>query len=225
MVTQLEDGVEPQLLGDTRQLRAEPSHAVAEEKEDDQARGLVHRLFLHNSRAIRHVGFVPVEPETEISELCLHIARELAWTQTQEVGLIDAVPGSTAFDQYLHGSTTSNGRAPARQIQPRLWLISAQSWLKNSSGHLAEDEDFQYLAQLSSQFEFSLFRLPAPTSWLTAKIGQICQGLVLIIAANRTRRLAALQTRDQLLNAGIDVLGSILTDRRFPVPFGLYRKL
>ncbi len=225
MVTQLEDRVEPQPLGETQEPRAGPSHAVAGEREDDQARGLVHRLFLHNPRAIRHVGFAPVEPQTEISELCLQIARELASTQKQEVGLIDAVPGSTAFDQYLHGPATSNGRAPARQIRPRLWLVSAQSWLKNASAHLAEDEDFQYLAQLSSQFEFSLLRLPAPTSWLTAKIGQICQGLVLVVAANRTRRLVALQTKDQLLNAGIDVLGSILTDRRFPVPFGLYRKL
>ena len=65
----------------------------------------------------------------------------------------------------------------------------------------------------------------APVSWLTARIAQSCDGIVLILTANKTRRLVAAQIKEQLTKARIPLLGTVLAERRLPVPQGLYRKL
>jgi Mrp family chromosome partitioning ATPase len=62
-------------------------------------------------------------------------------------------------------------------------------------------------------------------SWLTASIGRASDGLVLVLTANKTRRLVAAQVRDQLTKAQVPLLGTVLAERRFPVPQGLYRSL
>ena len=80
------------------------------------------------------------------------------------------------------------------------------------------------LRELTAEFDFSILSC-APVSWLTATIGQTCDGLVLVLTANRTRRLVALQIKDQLRQAQVPLLGTVLADRRFPVPQGLYRSL
>jgi Mrp family chromosome partitioning ATPase len=56
-------------------------------------------------------------------------------------------------------------------------------------------------------------------------MGQACDGLVLVLAANKTRRLVAAQIKDQLRRAQIPLLGTVLAERRFPIPQGLYRSL
>jgi Mrp family chromosome partitioning ATPase len=48
---------------------------------------------------------------------------------------------------------------------------------------------------------------------------------VLVLTANKTRRLVAAQIKDQLSKAQVPLLGTVLTERRFPVPQGLYRSL
>ena len=58
-----------------------------------------------------------------------------------------------------------------------------------------------------------------------ASIGQTCDGLVLVLSANKTRRLVAAQIKDQLSKAQVPLLGTVLAERRFPVPRGLYRSL
>ena len=49
--------------------------------------------------------------------------------------------------------------------------------------------------------------------------------LVLVLTANKTRRLVAAQIKDQLSKAQVPLLGTVLAERRFPVPKGLYRSL
>jgi len=48
---------------------------------------------------------------------------------------------------------------------------------------------------------------------------------VLVLTANKTRRLVAAQIKDQLSKAKVPLLGTVLAERRFPVPQGLYRSL
>ena len=64
-----------------------------------------------------------------------------------------------------------------------------------------------------------------PLSWLTARLSQTGNGLVVVLTANKTRRLVAARMQEQLRRARVTVLGTVLTERRFPVPPGLYRNL
>ena len=48
---------------------------------------------------------------------------------------------------------------------------------------------------------------------------------MLVLTANKTRRLVAAQMKDLLRMAQVPLLGTVLAERRLPVPEGLYRKL
>ena len=109
-------------------------------------------------------------------------------------------------------------------IARRLWMIPRQSWLPDDCGHRITDQNLSRLRELTSEFDFSILWC-APVSWLTASVGQTCDGLVLVLTANKTRRLVAAQIKDQLSKAKVPLLGTVLAERRFPVPQGLYRSL
>jgi hypothetical protein len=98
------------------------------------------------------------------------------------------------------------------------------AWLPENEEQLVSDQCLARLGDRSAQFDFSIL-CGAPVSWPTIKIAQACDGLVLVLAANRTRRMVALQKRDQLRSARIPLLGTVLAERRFPIPQGLYRNL
>jgi Mrp family chromosome partitioning ATPase len=74
------------------------------------------------------------------------------------------------------------------------------------------------------EFDFAILCCPS-ILWLTTRIGRGCDGLVLVLTADKTRRLVAARMKDLLREAQIPLLGTVLTERRFPVPEALYRKL
>jgi hypothetical protein len=103
-------------------------------------------------------------------------------------------------------------------------LVPRQSWLPDADEHRITDQNVSRLRDITTEFEFSILWC-APVSWLTASIGRACDGLVLVLTANRTRRLVAAQIKGQLTKAQVPLLGTVLAERRFPVPQGLYRSL
>jgi hypothetical protein len=190
---------------------------------DDQVRALVQQLFFRNeSDLVRHVGFVTIEPSTETALLCLEVARAVATGGLYDVGLIDAHPGSSTLQSELHLQSPNN--EASWLLAPRLWMVPRHSWLDDARGQKITDQTLVKLRELTAQFDFSILWC-APVSWLTAGIGQLCDGLVLVLTANKTRRLVAAQIKEQLSKAQIPLLGTVLAERRFPVPRGLYRSL
>ena len=119
--------------------------------------------------------------------------------------------------------------APARvesswQIAPHLWIVPRQTWLPDSCAARVNEVTLTRLRDTAAGFDFSIVCC-SPVAWLTASIGQTCDGLVLVLAAEKTRRLVAAQVRDQLVKAQVPLLGTVLAGRRLPVPSGLYHRL
>lgn len=191
---------------------------------DEQIQALVQQLFFRRESApVRHVAFAPVEVSTTTADLCLEVAKVLADDGEYDVGLIDTNSDPVPLEARL--------RIPAPDtplttwpIGPRLWMVPRQSWLADTRGRRANDQNLLRLRELTAQFDFSILWC-APVSWLTATLGQGCDGLVLVLTANRTRRLVAAQIKDHLRKAQVPLLGTVLADRRFPVPQGLYQSL
>lgn len=52
-----------------------------------------------------------------------------------------------------------------------------------------------------------------------------CDGAVLVITANQTRREAALRAKEILHGWNVQLLGAVLDNRTFPVPESIYRRL
>jgi hypothetical protein len=190
----------------------------------EQIHALVQQLFFrHQSTPVRHVGFAAVESSTETATLCLEVARVLAGDNRYDVGLIDAHTDSLRLQTQLQ--IPSPNRAEATwPVAPRLWMVPRQSWLPDASGERITDQNLSRLREFTAEFDFSILWC-APVSWLTASIGRTCDGLVLVLTANKTRRLVAAQIKDQLNKARVPLLGTVLAERRFPVPQGLYRSL
>jgi Mrp family chromosome partitioning ATPase len=190
----------------------------------EQIHALVQQLFFrHEAKPVRHVGFATIEATTETATLCLEVARALAEEDWYDVGLIDAHPNSVPLQTQLQ--IPSPNRAEATwPIAPRLWMVPRQSWLPDASGERITDQNLSRLREFTAEFDFSILCC-APVSWLTASIGRTCDGLVLVLTANKTRRLVAAQIKDQLSKAQVPLLGTVLAERCFPVPQGLYRSL
>jgi hypothetical protein len=192
--------------------------------EQEQIHALVQQLFFrHESALVRQVGFAPVEGSTATAALCFEVARTLTEEGRYDVGLIDAHSDPVPLQTQLEIPTPD--QAPATwPIGPRLWMVPRQSWREDSGGQPATEQDLSRLRDLMAEFDFSILWCP-PVSWLTVSIGRASDGLVLVLAANKTRRLVAAQVKEQLSKAQVPLLGTVLAERRFPVPQGLYQSL
>jgi len=191
---------------------------------DEQIHALVQQLFLrHESGPVRHVGFSPVDASTATATLCLEVAKTLAEEDRYDVGLIDAHSDSVPLQTHLRIPACPRPE-PSWPIASRLWLVPRQSWRPDAGGPRTTDQNLSRLRELTTEFDFSILWC-APVCWLTASIGQACDGLVLVLTANKTRRLVAAQIKEQLSKTQVPLLGTVLVERRFPVPQGLYRSL
>jgi len=228
------DGLFTERPGAAEKQRVTPTREQAQSKgvsliasvHDDQVHALVQQLFFRReSKPVRHVGFATVEASTETAMLCLEVAGALAEESRYDVGLIDAYPDSVPLETKLKLKIPPPDPAEATwPIAPRLWMVPRQSWLHEDRGQRLTDQNLSRLRELTTEFDFSILWC-APVSWRMASIGQTCDGLVLVLAANKTRRLVAAQIKDQLSKAQVPLLGTVLAERRFPVPRGLYRSL
>jgi len=208
------------ITGQAEREALSPAASVYEE----QIHALVQQLFFRpESTPVRHVGLAPVEASTSTATLCLEVARALAEEDRYDVGLIDAHPDSVPLETQLQ-IPSPNPALATWPITPRLWMVPRQSWLPDAGGRRLTDQNLSRLRELTTEFDFSILWC-APVSWLTASIVQACDGLVLVLTANKTRRLVAAQIKDQLSKAQVPLLGTVLAERRFPVPQGLYRNL
>jgi hypothetical protein len=199
---------------------------------DEQIHALIQQLFFqHDAGLVRNVGFAPVEASAQTAPMCIDLAKVLAGEGKYDVGLIDASADAMPLQEHLRVEapehSLDDSPHDSKDIWPvasRLWLVPWQSWARGAGLHSITDQDLERLRDFMKGFDFCILYC-APVSWLTARIAQSCDGLVLILTANKTRRLVAAQIKEQLAKAHIPLLGTVLAERRLPVPQGLYRKL
>jgi len=214
---------QPRLASVREQIKSKLFSRVAS-LHDGQIHALVQQLFFRReSKPVRHVGFAAVDTSTTTAALCLDVARALSEEGRYDVGLIDACPNSVLLQTELQISSPINAES-SWTIAPRLWIVTRQHWLSDSDSPSPSQQNLSRLREVMSDFDFSILRC-GPVTWSSESIARACDGLALVLTANKTRRIVAAQTKDQLRKAQVPVLGTILADRRFPVPQGLYRSL
>jgi Mrp family chromosome partitioning ATPase len=205
------------------ELRDEAASCEASAR-DEQIEALVEQLFFRTDAGpVRYVGFAASESSTETAALCLAVARTLAEDGRFDIGLVDASPGTLPLHTRLEIAPTPHAES-SWPLGPRLWLVPCQTWLPAGNHQRIPEHSLSRLRELTREFDFAVVHCPA-VSWLTFRIGQACDGIVLVLTANQTRRVVAAQMKDQLQKAQVPLLGTVLTERRLPVPEGLYRKL
>jgi Mrp family chromosome partitioning ATPase len=129
------------------------------------------------------------------------------------VGLIEAIEGGTPFTDV------------AREVRPHLWLISAGTPGGIRPGFASDAVRLQ-MSECVSRFDYVLVDIE-PVTGLGAAVGlaPLVSGVILVVGADATRRESARQATQVLQTAGAAVIGAVLTNRRFPIPEALYRRL
>jgi hypothetical protein len=197
----------------------------------EQIQGLVRQVFLSNAeRPVRQVVCSALEPETDVKDICRQVGEALAMETTGRIAVVGEYP------QILRDAGTNkpemserafNDRPTPRQgairVQGNLWLVPAQG-TDGSRGATAWLHS--YLGEMRREFEYSIVEgPPAGESNEAMAMAQFADGIILVLSARHTRRIAARKTKEMLEAARVRILGTVLSDRVFPIPHGIYRRL
>lgn len=201
----------------------------------EQIQGLVRRVFIPGwPRPARQVVFSAADAETDVSKLCRFVGEVLASERAGNVCLVEANTRTSALEKSL-GGTSNDGayisqgagavRKSCRQISQNLFLVPGNFLLlPDCSVSLAQIQ--ARLGELRNQFEFTVLHADwAGSGTVTSLLAHVADGMVLGIAAHRTRRAAAQKIREHLLSIDVRLLGVVLSERTFPIPEMLYRRL
>jgi protein-tyrosine kinase len=194
-----------------------------------QVLGLVRQVFLGGwPQPARQVVFCAVDEGTEIAGACGQVATALAREVSSDVCLVEAAiqEGNPTLRGQHVAPRSTNLHTVAGQLCSNLWRVPQDVFVKRESERSAVAGTCRGLEELKKQFEYSVIQAPAAGAHRQAALlGQLCDGVVLVLQANSTRRLAAQKTKEMLAAAQVQVLGTILCDRTFPIPESLYRRL
>jgi len=204
----------------------------------DEALRLVQQVFLLQTQdPPRVVVFAGIDHGNGCSQICAAVAETLAKNAKGKVCLVEAnfrspgLPGLFGVPNH-HGLTEALLRdgpisAYARLIgQENLWLLSAGTLAVDSPNLLASDHLKIRLDELRKEFDFVIIDAPPLTPYSDAVVlGQLSDGLVLILEADSTRREAASAAAENLRSVKVPILAAVLNKRTFPIPEKIYSRL
>ena len=191
----------------------------------EQIRGLVRQLF-HTTqpRPLRQVVFSAVDPQTDTVEICKSVGEVLARETAMDVAVAGAGLESASVGELRVCSTDM--RSPLRetgsQVRRNLWHLRLEvSGTEEGATSLP-----RYISAVRREFEYSIVAAPAAAiSSRTMELAQLADGIVLILSAQHTRREQARKIKALLEEGQARLLGTVLSDREFPMPEKIYRRL
>jgi Mrp family chromosome partitioning ATPase len=211
-----------------------PSHAA--DLGDEEVTKLVQRVFIFsNSHAPHVVVFLSADQCNGSGEICFRAGEILAGQRSGSVCLVDA----NRHAPYLHqvsGVAKSPGLAdaithpgPIKDFGVRvgnLWIMPPGSTHAAAQGLFASGPLRLRVGELRKEFDYVLIDAPPVSSCGDAVLlGQLADGVILVVEANSTRRETAWLAKAAFEEAKIKLLGGVLNNRTFPIPEALYRKL
>jgi Mrp family chromosome partitioning ATPase len=196
----------------------------------EQASKLVQRLFTPRGQtAAASVMFCGVERGSGCSTVCARTAEVLASQVPGSVCVLDANLHAPSLHRYFQLEnregfsdalvTSSSLQGFARQIQGgNLWVITAGTTLGISLPASSERLNSQILT-LRTVFDYVLVDVePVTLSKNAALLGQLVEGVVLVIESNSATRESARQTKEILKAANVRIVGAVLNKWTSPVP-------
>ncbi len=192
----------------------------------EQIRGLVRQVFF-SSRIppVKQVVFSAAEPHTNVSGIC----EKVGWALAQETSASIAIVGS----EHQTPMIERRDRGRVSPMKSRSTHIASNLWRVWGVGSMEGDEDFRSarywlsgLSELRREFEYAVIHgPPAGISSEAALLGRLTDGIVLVLRAHSTRRVTARKIKGAMETAEVTILGTVLSERTFPIPAGIYRRL
>lgn len=194
-----------------------------------QLRALIRRVFFPGwSKASRQVVVCGADSHCDTADVCTRMVREMANGLPGTVCAVEADVHSPGVARTISASVTEcpqtlgNGSISAGE---NLWLIKPESMI----GRQENDFDAAWLrtrmSELRREFDYTVIHAPPAFRSEAVVLGQLADGVILVIEAHRTHRSVALRSMEILKGANVAVLGTVLTERTFPIPEKLYQSL
>jgi len=202
--------------------------------DDEQMLRLVHRVFLSSNKdAPRQVVFCGVDVRNASSSVCAAAGRTLALESSRTVCLVDASVRSAPLSNLLgtkqtfqHVDAPVSLQAQCFQMEDNLWLAGPEILGDHSRKLLPVASLKRRLTQLLEEFDFVLIDAPGTSVSGDAQLlGSLADAAILVVEAQKTRRLTARNAQESLQDAGVRLLGTVLANRSFPIPEALYKRL
>jgi protein-tyrosine kinase len=200
--------------------------------------GLAQRLFLAgDSQAegrMRQVVFCGIDVADGTGALCAELGRILASQVSAHVCVVDANVRAPALHRLLRIERSNGEASPQAATQPELlqkvagnlWLISGHLAATNGGVTASLEQVRCHIKDLPAEFAYVVISAPPVGLYNDAALlGQRAEGVVLVLEANSTRRVAARKAKQALEAANVRVLGTVLNNRTFPIPEKIYRLL
>jgi len=199
---------------------------------DEQIRGLVRQLFAPGwPKPCRQVVFSPVDATAEVAAICNRVGEILAEEVSAAICVVDATRHPARGDARASQASACEKhfgalRDLSQQVSDNLWLMPNDVFfMGNESGPSAAWLRAR-LAELRLEFDFTVLHGPvAGAGNEAALLGATCDGVVLVLQANHTRRATAQRVKENLHSANVRLLGAVLSERTFPIPSAIYRWL
>jgi Mrp family chromosome partitioning ATPase len=205
----------------------------------EQVSKLVRHLFLMPGGA-RAVVLAGVEQGNGGSWMAVHCARVLAAQVSGSVCVVDGNLRTPSLHQYFSVQNHDHGfsdaiREPgplhsyARQVLGvrNLWLMSCGSLAGQGEQALLPSQALRSrITELRAAFDYLVIDAP-PLSLCgdAAALGQVTDGVALVIAESDTHKERARHAVQELAKASVRVLGAVLNKRTFPIPQKIYDRL
>ena len=191
-----------------------PKLISAEQFEEREFENLARQLFQHPER--RRIFFASTGSETTLLNLCERLGRTVATIYGGPVALVHGLNVSQAELERLDNGSRTAASGVSDPFADKVFHLPAEAFQTKFWG--AEEE------RGGSEFNYVLFGAKITDS-AAPLFGKACDGAVLVLTANLTRREAALRAREILLSWNVKLLGAVLNNRTFPVPESIYRRL
>ena len=205
---------------------------------NDEAQRLVQQLFAFQVKEpLRTVTFAGIDHGNGCSRISAAVAETLAKNNRGRVCLVEAnfrspaLPGMFGVPNHfgltealLRDEAVSQFAKPLPQ--QNLWLLSSGTLAVDSPSLLASEQLRRCIAELRQEFDFVIVDAPPLNRYSDGIVlGQLSDGLVLVIEANTTRREAVAAITQSLQAAKVPILAAVLNKRTFPIPESIYKIL
>jgi hypothetical protein len=194
----------------------------------EQIRGLVRRVFFAGETSpVRQVVFSAAEPHIDVAPICDQVARALAQETSTQVALMGRDEENEDFTTAPTSSEKQGAiKSSFNQLAPNLWYVTRNRSTSSNKQVGTGMHWLTCLTELRKEFEYVVIEGPvAAVSSEAAILGQLTDGLILVLGAHSTRKATAQKIKQTLQGTQSRILGTVLSERRFPIPESIYNRL
>jgi hypothetical protein len=172
------------------------------------------------------VVFSAAEQHIDVAGICDRVGQALAQETSADIAIVGRearAEENVGEDVRCEGARIKSW---STQRAVNLWHVPGFGPRERGKGSGTGRYWASCLAELRNEFEYAVIQGPAAgISSEAALLGQLTDGIILVLGAHSTRKATARKIKETLEGTQSRILGTVLSERRFPVPERIYRRL